>query len=440
MGSQRFDVLILGATGFTGKFVARDFYHLKQKNDPRVSGLTWAVGGRNAKKIQETLEWMHGGRANAASMPAVVVVDVGDAESLRAAVSSARVVINCVGPFRFSGVEVVTACVEAGTSYVDISGEPEFIERILVLSGKAHAADVTVVPCCGFDSVPADLGNLVVKQEFKNRGYTASQVEMFINVTHGPSGAVGNYATYESAVYSLANASVLRALRQKAARAPLATIGKKLPLYGSARFEKLFTKMWCVPFFGADASVVRISQQLVQNKTALQATQFNAYFSIKSVFGVMGLAFFGASMYYLSASSWGRKLLLKYPRFFSIGMFSKSGPNDQQIKEGGFISTFCAKGFKKIVSANEVDSNATPEYEMVMKVTGPESGYVTTPICAIACALQIVQDRKHKTGLIPRGVFTPAAAFEKVAFGEKGLIAELEKGGISFIVQSERHF
>ncbi|KAJ3029146.1 UNVERIFIED_CONTAM: hypothetical protein HDU68_012915 [Siphonaria sp. JEL0065] len=400
------DILILGATGFTGKFVARDLYRLKRSNDPRVKDLTWAIGGRNVKKLED---------------------------SLRAAISRARLVINCVGPFRFTGVDVVSVCIELGCDYVDIAGEPEFVERILVLNAQAEASKVTVVPCCGFDCVPAEFGNMFVKQEFRKKNYTATSVEMFINVTYGPSGACGNYATYESAVQSLANAHILRNLRKAAARQPLRILGKKLPLYGNPRYEKLFTRSWCVPFFGADASIVRISQQLVQTKSALPATQFNvAYFAVGSVFQVMRLVFFGMSMYYLSGLSFGRKLLLDYPAFFSLGMFRKAGPSDKQIQESGFVSTFSAKGFKRLANVDSIDSFASPEYEIVAKVTGPEVGYVTTPITVICCALKIISERKKKTTKVPFGVLTPAAAF-----GETDLIQDLKNSGIEFKIDSE---
>ncbi|KAJ3131369.1 hypothetical protein HK100_006434 [Physocladia obscura] len=431
---RKFDILILGATGFTGKFVARDLYRFTQQK-----GLKWAAAGRSRSKLEDTIQWI-----GDVQIP-IVVVDVFDTASLAAAAKSARILLNCIGPFRFSGSNVVAACIAAGTDYLDISGEPEFIERILAFSRDAVSAGVTVVPCCGFDSVPADLGNLFVKQEFSKRGFTATQVEMYINLAHGPSGITGNYATYESAVHGLANAHALRRLRKDANRTPLPIIGPKLPLYGSARFEKLFTKKWCFPFFGADATVVRISQQLVEttrrendldSKALLQPTQFNAYISADSIFQLFGLAFFGASMYYLTPYKWGRKLLLAYPRFFSLGLFTKQGPSDLQLKESAFISTFAAKGYKKLISqTNDVDpKNAPLEYEIVATVAGPESGYVTTPICILQCAFRILVDRNSNTGLVPHGVLTPAAAFQKTS-----LISELVASGISFTIQSEKN-
>ncbi|KAJ3081803.1 hypothetical protein HDU99_004624 [Rhizoclosmatium hyalinum] len=414
------DVLILGATGFTGKYVAKAFHELVQSKDARVQGLRWGV---------ETLSWA----GIASSQVEVVVVDVGDAAALSVAVARAVVVVNCVGPFRFSGVDVVAACIAANTSYVDIAGEPEFVERILTLSQKAKDAKVTVVPCCGFDSIPADLGNLFVKDQFRKRGYTAATCEVYIDIEEGPSGTSGNFATYESAVYSLANAHILRKMRKEANRPPLPLLGRKLPLYGSARFEKLFTKKWCVPFFGADASIVRLSQQLqlASSTSSLPPTQFNAYFSLKSFAQVLRFSFFGFSMFYLSSSSFGRNLLLKYPGFFSMGLFKKTPPTPKQIAETTFTETFMAKGFKRAVTAAEVDAKAVPDYEIIAQVHGPEGGYVTTPIAVICSALQILKNRN--TGLIPHGVLTPAAAF-----GNTDLIRDLENSGITFSVHSER--
>lgn len=133
---------------------------------------------------------------------------------------SARVVINCVGPFRYFGAVVVDACKAAGTHYVDINGETEFVERMSVAYPPApqSSSNPTLVSCCGFDCMPSDLGLLFVKQQFAKRGWVAATSEMFLSLVSGPKGAVINYATYESAVQSIAHVEDLRKFRKQVKR------------------------------------------------------------------------------------------------------------------------------------------------------------------------------------------------------------------------------
>ncbi|KAI8851739.1 CG2604-like protein [Chytridium lagenaria] len=438
---KEYDILVYGATGFTGKRVAKEITRVQPKlNRP----FRWAVAGRDREKLKEMVEWLN--VPSSISAPAILIADVSEPEKLKKVISMCRVVVNCVGPFRFYGMPVVRACVEGNAEYVDITGEPEFVERVfLEFNETAKAKNLAVVPCCGFDSVPADLGNLFNKQEFHKRGYTASAVEMYISIFTGKAGGAGNFATYESAVHGVANAEELRKIRKQIKRPTVPQFGAKLRILPGARFDK-FIKKWVIPFIGADASVVRMGQQLSESLRtstitarpvhSLHPVQFAAYMGLKSSLSLVGISVFGAFLTFFLVFRLGRYLLLKFPGFFSFGFFTRKGPTEAQMRDTSFTSTFRGVGYKSVVAAGEAQGVIVgkPEYEIVTKVDGPEPGYVATPIAVLACAYTILEDREKSSQRdVPSGVLTPASAF-----GATDLVPKLDSLGIKFSVVSTR--
>jgi short subunit dehydrogenase-like uncharacterized protein len=143
---RQYDVVLFGATGFTGSLTAE---YLAKHAPPQVR---WALAGRNRTKLEAV-------RERIGSEVDVVHADVEDAESLTAMATAARVVITTVGPYVEYGEPLVAACAEAGTDYVDLTGEPEFIDRMYVAHhARAVETGARIVHCCGFDSIPSDLG------------------------------------------------------------------------------------------------------------------------------------------------------------------------------------------------------------------------------------------------------------------------------------------
>ena len=147
-----FDLVIFGATGFTGGLTA-DYLAAHLPADAR-----WALAGRNQAKLEAVRDRLATINPAAADLP-LLLADTGDRESLRAVAESTRVVITTVGPYLEHGEPLVAACAAAGTDYVDLTGEPEFIDRMYV---RHHATAVRtgarLVHACGFDSIPHDLG------------------------------------------------------------------------------------------------------------------------------------------------------------------------------------------------------------------------------------------------------------------------------------------
>jgi short subunit dehydrogenase-like uncharacterized protein len=145
--ARELDVLVLGATGFTGRLVAAELA-------VRAHGtrLSWGIAGRDPVRLQQLAEELPGD-------PATVVVDVERPASVVAAAARTRVLATTVGPFARLGVEVARACAGAGTHYADITGEAGFVRSLeRDIDPIARANGATMVVCCGFDAVPHDLG------------------------------------------------------------------------------------------------------------------------------------------------------------------------------------------------------------------------------------------------------------------------------------------
>ena len=149
-----FDVVIYGASGFTGRLVAE---YMSQQYDRSVN---WAMAGRSATKLAAVRD-----EIGAAKDTPLVVADASDPASLRAMVANARCVITTVGPYQLYGSDLVAACAELGTDYVDLSGEPAWMhEMITKYHDAAMKSGARIVHSCGFDSIPFDLGVYFLEQ------------------------------------------------------------------------------------------------------------------------------------------------------------------------------------------------------------------------------------------------------------------------------------
>ena len=152
--SREFDVIIYGASGFTGRLVAE--YMAKTHGD----GANWAMAGRNEAKLAEVRDLV-----GAPSTTPLVTADASDSDSLRAMVKRARCICTTVGPYQLYGSELVKLCAEEGTHYVDLSGEPGWMhEMITTHQAAAEASGARIVHSCGFDSIPFDLGVFILQQ------------------------------------------------------------------------------------------------------------------------------------------------------------------------------------------------------------------------------------------------------------------------------------
>ncbi len=157
---REFDIVLFGATGFTGGLTA-DYL---ARNAP--AELRWAIAGRSLDKLTEVRDRL-AREVPACADLALVEADAADAQALAGLAARTRVVISTVGPYLNFGEPLVAACAEAGTDYVDLTGEPEFVDRMwLNHHPKAVRTGARLVHACGFDSVPHDLGAFFTVQHF----------------------------------------------------------------------------------------------------------------------------------------------------------------------------------------------------------------------------------------------------------------------------------
>ncbi|MEJ7805234.1 MAG: saccharopine dehydrogenase NADP-binding domain-containing protein [Telluria sp.] len=176
--SKQFDLIIFGATGFTGRLVA-EYLSLHYGAGSDVS---WAMAGRDMGKLEQVRALI-----NAPDSVALLVADASDSAALSALVARAKVVITTVGPYQLHGEALATACAQAGTDYVDLCGEPGWMAQMIPkLAAPAKASGARIVFSCGFDSIPFDLGVVFLQHEAQQRfGEPARQVRGRVRVIKG---------------------------------------------------------------------------------------------------------------------------------------------------------------------------------------------------------------------------------------------------------------
>uniref|UniRef100_A0A671WS63 Saccharopine dehydrogenase-like oxidoreductase n=1 Tax=Sparus aurata TaxID=8175 RepID=A0A671WS63_SPAAU len=408
--TRPYHVIIFGATGFTGQFVVEEVARTAAEG-PGGAPLKWAVAGRSRQRLEDVL----GRAAGRLTDIEIIVADVSIEESLAIMCQQGLVILNCVGPYRFYGEPVVKACVENGAHYLDICGEPQFLERMqLEYHTKALDRGVYVIGSCGFDSVPADLGVLYTQRQFKG---TLTAVESFLKISSGPEGFSGHDATWQSAVYGFADSGSLRQLRKKFGHTPLPVVGAKVKK--SREIEQ-----YAIPFMGSDPSVVKRTQRFLYEEQQQSPVQYSAYVGVGGLFSVVKLFCSGLLFWFMVKFSLGRKLLTMFPSFFSFGMFSKSGPTTKQIEDTCFSLTFFGEGY----SESTDPSQGRPNAKICTQVVGAEPGYVVTVSTLVQAAVTLL-DELHS---LPRrgGVYTPGAAFYKTS-----LIDRLQNHSVKFSVR-----
>ncbi len=183
--SRPFDVVMWGATGFTGKIVAERM--LLTYGAGR--SLRWALGGRSREKLEKVRADLRAVDPAAGELP-ILLGDSRDRASLDALAASARVVASTVGPFAVHGRELVAACVDAATDYCDLTGEAHFVRDMIdAHHARAQATGARIVHACGYDSIPSDLGTLMVQGHMREKhGARCAEVKCFASLKGGFSG------------------------------------------------------------------------------------------------------------------------------------------------------------------------------------------------------------------------------------------------------------
>jgi len=245
-GAREYDLVLVGATGFTGGLTAEYL----ARHAP--TGCRWALAGRNRSKLEAVRRRLEAIDPALADLP-LLDADVTDPASLLAVASAARVVITTVGPYLSYGEPLVAACASAGTDYVDLTGEPEFVDSMYVrYHEKAVASGARIVHACGFDSVPHDLGARFTVLQLPEG--VPLRVRGMLRAGGMPSGG-----TLHSAATAVSRARHMKraaAARRKAEPRP---VGRRVRATARSPHRDAVTGHWLVPLPTVDPQVVKRS-------------------------------------------------------------------------------------------------------------------------------------------------------------------------------------
>lgn len=177
--NPEFDVVIYGATGYTGRLVAE---YMVQQYSGSDDAPKWAMAGRSLEKLEEVRDLI-----GAPKDTPLVVADSDDPASIDMMASRTKVVLTTVGPYQLYGAEVVAACVRHGTHYADLCGEPGWMREMIDEHQKAaEESGAQICFSCGFDSIPFDLGVLMLQQEMQKRfGKPATRIKGRVRAMEG---------------------------------------------------------------------------------------------------------------------------------------------------------------------------------------------------------------------------------------------------------------
>ncbi len=244
---RQYDLALFGATGFTGGLTARYL----AANGP--AGLRWALVGRNRDKLEAAAASLRDVTGADVPPPELLLADAADPTALARVAGAARVVITTVGPYALHGEPLVAACAAAGTDYVDLTGEPEFVDRMwLGYHEQARRSGARLVHCCGFDSIPHDLG----------AHFTVEQLPEGVPLTvqgYVRTGAEFSGGTYSSAINGFGRARQTAAAARRRRQAEQRPAGRRIRTASARPRRDSGLGGWVVPLPTIDGPVVRRS-------------------------------------------------------------------------------------------------------------------------------------------------------------------------------------
>ncbi|KAJ8724224.1 hypothetical protein PYW08_015698 [Mythimna loreyi] len=403
---SRLDVVVFGATGLSGKQVVLHMVRFAKKYNLG----TWGIAGRSQSKLEAVIKEASEKTGEDLSSVRLIVADVGDEKSLQGMCAQTKVIINCCGPYRLYGEPVVKAAVENKANYVDISGEPQFMELMQIrYDEQAREAGVFVVSACGWDSIPADMGVTFLKQNFQG---TLNSVESYLSFYLPPEvaeeskerGVIG-FGTWESVVYGMAYHSELPRLQKALFPEPLPQMK---PVVKKKKMPKK-DEEWYLPFPGADESVVYRTQRYLYSNEQQRPIQFHAYFKTGTLGRSILTVFNGLILLMMSKSECTRKYLLNHPKFWSGGYVTKEGPTENVMKNSHFTFDLVGKGWPEGADVEKTEPTKT----VVAKVTGRNPAYGSTVVAVLMCAAALLNERHRMPA--NGGVMTPGSAFKNTS-------------------------
>src|SRR3954470_1856050 len=376
------DIVVFGATGYTGALTAEYL----AANAPDAT--RWALAGRNQGKLEALRERL------GVDVP-LLHADVTDAGSVRAVAEATKVVITTVGPYINYGEPLVAACAEAGTAYVDLTGEPEFVDR-MYLRHHARAAETgaRIVHACGFDSIPHDLGVLFTVEQLPEG--VPLRVEGFVRAGGSPSGG-----TFHSAITAFSRVrQTASAHRERREAEPQSNGGRRVSSVRPTPRRERSLGAWALPMPTIDPQIIARSAKALDRYGP--DFSYGHFIAVKRAPAAVGLVAGVAGMFTAAQIPPARRLLLSR---LSPG----DGPTPEQRAKGWFKVRFVGEGGGRRV---------------VTEVAGGDPGYGETSKMLAESALCLAHDDLPPTA----GQVTTAQAMGDA------LIARLRGAGIRFDV------
>jgi short subunit dehydrogenase-like uncharacterized protein len=268
MSAPSHDLVAFGATSFVGKILCRYLW-----DEFGAQGeMKWVAAARSKAKLEELRSSLG---ANAGTLP-LVIADAADEASLGKLCASTRVVVSTVGPYALYGEPLVKACAQSGTDYCDLSGEVQWIRRMVQrYEAMAQKSGARIVHCCGFDSIPSDLGvHFLQRQAMKRLGAPCTRVKMRVKAMRGELSG-GTVASLMNVVKETAADPALRKeLANPYSLCPPGNVPKvRQPDVRRAEFDLDFGA-WVAPFVMSG-----INTRIVQRTNALSGQAYGADFT-----------------------------------------------------------------------------------------------------------------------------------------------------------------
>ncbi|MCW2978914.1 MAG: hypothetical protein JWO14_641 [Solirubrobacterales bacterium] len=386
-GEREYDLVLFGATGFTGGLTA-DYL---AAHGP--ANLRWALAGRNRAKLEAVAARLAAARSPVPP-PALLEADAADGPALARIAESTRVVVTTVGPYALYGAPLVAACAAAGTDYVDLTGEPEFVDRMyLENDAAAKASGARLVHCCGFDSVPHDLGAYFTLLQLPEG--VPVRIDGYVRSNASFSGG-----TYHSAINGFARGrQTFAAARERKATEPR-PVGRKVHSAKPRIRRDEALGAWTAPLPTIDGPIVRRSAALVDRYGPDFTYGHNVVARRLATIG--GMAAGVGAVAVLAPIPPTRKLLLKAK---SPG----DGPSAATRAGSWFKIRFVGEGGRKRV---------------VTEVSGGDPGYSETSKILAECGLCLAFDDLPEHA----GQLTTVASMGDM------LLTRLQNAGIAFRV------
>ncbi|MEV3987935.1 saccharopine dehydrogenase NADP-binding domain-containing protein [Streptomyces sp. NPDC049837] len=391
-GTERaYDVVLFGATGFVGELTARYL----AAHAPATC--RWALAGRSRDKLERLRDRLAADHPHCAGLP-LLTADAADPDSVRALAESARVVATTVGPYVWYGEPLVAACAEAGTDYVDLTGEPEFVDLMYVRhDARARETGARIVHACGFDSVPHDLGVYFTVSRLPKE--VPLTVDGFVR-----SNAFFSGGTFASAITAMGRGRQMRrAARERRLHEPRLVGRRARAPLGAPRFSRE-TGAWALPLPTVDAAIVaRSAAALPQYGPDFRYRHYAAVKALPMAIG--GTAALGALFGLAQVPPARRWLMDRYE--------AGQGPDEERRARSWFTVRFVGEGGGRRVFT---------------EVSGGDPGYDETAKMLAESALCLAFDALPSTA----GQVTTA-----VAMGD-ALLERLSRAGIRFRVADAR--